>query len=204
MSLINAQALDAWPKKNRIRLINSLLGGKPVHLVGTQSTSGIPNLAVFNSACHVSSDPALIGMMSRPLTVPRDTYANIEATGVWTLNAITREIVDSAHKAGDKLPPDASEFDYCNLTPAWHEGMTAPFVAESPVSIGLQWEETVPIQCSGTVMIIGRVTHVNMPDEALLEDGSLKAETAGLLSSLGLDAYASVTEVARYTYQSSA
>lgn len=194
---------DSWqqlPSKQRIRLHNSLLGGKPVHLVGTCSASGVSNLAVFNSACHVSSDPPLIGMMCRPLTVRRDTYSNIQDTGVWTLNAIHADFVTAAHKASDKLPAELSEFDHTGLDEGWMDGFAAPYVQQAPVQIGLKLVEEVPIRCSGTVLLVGEVQWLRLPHDNVDEDGSLRADQAGVLSSLGLDAYARVSEVARFVY----
>ena len=196
---------DSWRQmehKARIRLHNSLLGAKPVHLVGTRSLAGIDNLAVFNSACHVSSDPALIGMMCRPLTVRRDTYRNIQETGVWTLNAIAREFVAAAHRAADKLPAEASEFEHSGLEVERLSGFHAPCVAASPVKIGLELVEEVPIRSSGTVLLIGEVQWLRIPRDCLAEDSSLLVDRAGLLSSLGLDGYATVSECARFPYQS--
>lgn len=194
---------DQWSaldRKRRIRLHNSLLGGKPAHLVGTVSAHGIPNLAIFNSACHVSSDPALIGIMCRPLTVRRDSYSNIQATRQWTLNAVHRDYVDRAHRAADKLPAHQSEFAHTGLTPYFQSDFDAPSVAESPVQIGLELREELVLQCSGTVMLIGEVAWLRIQNKGLAEDGSLQPGQLGVLSSLGLDAYAEVHEVARFAY----
>lgn len=199
---LDHSALSQMDAKWRIKLVNSLVGGKPVHLVGTASAEGVPNLAVFNSACHVSSEPARIGIMSRPLTVSRDTYANIKATGVWTLNAIQENWLEQAHKAADKLPSADSEFDHTGLDEHWWPGFAAPAVAQSPVRIGLKLVEELPIQCSGTVMLIGELQHLSVASELLLPDGSLDVGRAGCLSSLGLDAYAQVREAARFEYRS--
>lgn len=200
---IDAAQWKALDDKYRIRLHNSLLGGKPVHLVGTASEDGVPNLAVFNSACHVSSNPPLIGMMCRPLTVRRDTYANIKATGQWTLNAITADFVERAHRAADKLAAELSEFDHTGLTISQKPGFSAPAVAESPVQIGLELREELELKSSGTVMLIGEVAWLRLKTRGTSENGSLQADNLGVLSSLGLDAYAEVREVARFRHSSS-
>ena len=194
--------LRALERKTRIRLHNSLLGGKPAHLVGTASAAGVDNLAVFNSACHISSDPALIGMMCRPLTVRRDTYANIRETGVWTLNTIHALFVDRAHRAADKVPSAVSEFLHAGLQPGRMPGFAAPFVAESPLQVGLEYVEEVPIPSSGTVLLVGRVCWVRLREDGLTDDGSVQIDRVEALSSLGLDAYAEVREHARFPYQS--
>ncbi len=199
---ISTEELQSLDRKKRIKLHNSLLGAKPAHLIGTVSAGGVPNLAVFNSLCHISSDPPLIGMMSRPLSVPRDTYQNIQQTRQWTINAIHPQFVGQAHKAADKLPAEQSEFDHAQLTEETVAGFLAPAVAESPLQVGLRFCEEVPIPSSGTVLIIGEVMWIRVQHNGLLDDGSVDASALGLLSSLGLDAYASVTECARFPYVS--
>lgn len=197
-----AAQFRAMEAKRRIRLHNSLLGGKPVHLVGTRSAAGVPNLAVFNSACHVSSDPPLIGMMCRPTSVRRDTYENLLETGVWTLSAISADILERAHRAADKLPAEASEFEHAGLTESPWPGFAAPAVAESPLQMGFRLVEEVPIRSSGTLFLVGELQWLRMAEGGLAEDGSVLADRLGLLSSLGLDAYAEVRECARFAYPS--
>ena len=55
-----------------------------MHLIGTKGKSGCPNLAILNSIAHISSEPARIGFIMRPLTVQRDTYKNIIESNYFT------------------------------------------------------------------------------------------------------------------------
>ena len=77
----------------RVNLINSSTGYKSANLIGTKSKSGIENLAVFSSITHLGSNPAVLGFMLRPTTIPRDTYKNIKETGFFTVNHITESII---------------------------------------------------------------------------------------------------------------
>ena len=64
---------------NRYRnnLINCISGYKSANLIGTISKTGITNLAVFNSIVHLGSNPALLGFILRPTTVPRHSFSNM-------------------------------------------------------------------------------------------------------------------------------
>ena len=99
----------------KLNLINSATGYKSAQLVGTVSPEGNENLAVFSSIVHLGSKPALIGMILRPTTVPRHTYSNIKATGIFTLNAITKKQIKDAHHTSAKYPEEISEFDKTDL-----------------------------------------------------------------------------------------
>lgn len=202
MRSLSRADIQALPHHDRIRLHNSLLGGKPAHLVGTASAAGVTNLAVFNSACHVSSDPPQLAIMTRPLTVSRDTYRNIQEQGAWTLNAIRRADVAAAHRCAEKLPADQSEFDAHGFEPAWVEGFSAPFVAGSPLQIGLKLVDDIFIPSAGTRLLVGEVVCLQVDEAGLAGDGSVLVEPLDAVSSLGLDAYATVRECARFAHVS--
>ena len=95
-----------------------------------------------------------------------------------------------------------SEFDACGLTPAYHNGFSAPYVQESHLQIGLELLQEVPIEANGTVLLIGRVQHLYLPDtpDVLRPDGSLDLAAAGTVALSGLDTYYEARPVARYGY----
>lgn len=97
MKHFSQKDIDTLSKIYRLNLINSATGYKSAQLVGSVSSEGNENLAVFSSIVHLGSNPALIGMILRPTTVPRHTYANMKATGVFTLNAIHERQIGRAH-----------------------------------------------------------------------------------------------------------
>ena len=86
------ESLKTLNKIYRLNLINSITGYKPANLIGTKSKNGVTNLAIFSSVIHLGSNPALIGIVTRPNTVPRHTYKNIIDTKYFTINHISKEI----------------------------------------------------------------------------------------------------------------
>lgn len=64
-------AINAMDKRYRANLINSVTGYKSANLIGTVSQEGTENLAVFSSVTHLGSNPAMLGFIMRPITVPR-------------------------------------------------------------------------------------------------------------------------------------
>ncbi|MDG1572146.1 flavin reductase [Robiginitalea sp. M366] len=195
----NALELDALPGRYRATLINKVAGYKTAHLIGTRSPDGIENLGVFNSVVHLGANPPYLGFILRPTTVPRHTYENLKASGVYTLNGITAGIHRQAHMASGKFPPEVSEFEASSLTPWYLEGFEAPFVAESPIRIGMRFEEEHRI-CNDTRLIVGRVEHLLLPDAAVAEDGDLDLQALDAVAIGGLDSYYSGTLLGRYGY----
>ena len=54
-------------KIKRLNLINSVVGVKPVVLVGTTGQNQINNLAIFSSLVHMGSNPPLLALNFRPV-----------------------------------------------------------------------------------------------------------------------------------------
>jgi flavin reductase (DIM6/NTAB) family NADH-FMN oxidoreductase RutF len=187
-------------KLQRTNFVNSLTGFKSACLVGTRNASGNTNLAIFSSIVHLGSHPPLIGMFTRPDSVDRHTLENILETGEYTLNHLTRSITVKAHQTSARYPREVSEFDAVGLTPTYQEGFLAPFVEESVVSIGLKLVETQRIAANNTILVIGEVQHVILPEDCLGRDGFIDLELAGTLTCSGIDSYHATEQLMRLSY----
>jgi flavin reductase (DIM6/NTAB) family NADH-FMN oxidoreductase RutF len=181
----------------RMRLINGISGMKSANLVGTVDQEGRPNLALFNSVVHIGANPPYLGMIFRPLTVPRDTYANIKATGVYTLNHVHAGIREAAHRTSARFPSGVSEFDECGLTLETTPALQAPYVAESRVKIGLASAEEHALRAPGTILLVGRVLEIRLPAEILGRDGYVDLAAVGSLAMTGLEGYHEVSQPTR-------
>jgi flavin reductase (DIM6/NTAB) family NADH-FMN oxidoreductase RutF len=191
--------LAAFDKIFRLNLINSITGYKPANLIGTASAAGATNLAIFSSVIHLGSAPAVLGLVTRPATVPRHTYENIRATGCYTINHVHADFVAAAHYTSAEFEREESEFDQCGFTPVYRDEFPAPYVAESQIGLGLRLKEELPIH-NGTVLLVGTVEHVYLPQEVLRADGTLDLERAGAVCISGLDAYHRVAPLAEFAY----
>jgi flavin reductase (DIM6/NTAB) family NADH-FMN oxidoreductase RutF len=198
--IVTSDHLATMEKLTRVQFATTLPGPKPICLVGTRSSNGTSNLAPFSSVTHLGSNPVLLGMVTRPDTVDRHTLKNIIDTGQWTLNHVTADFVEQAHQCSARYPEGVSEFEATGLTEVKHPGITPPFVAESPLRIGLELEELIDITSNNTKLIVGRVTVVDLPGEEPAPDGSIDLKRLGTLASTALDTYFSLTEVARLPY----
>ncbi|MGS0728486.1 flavin oxidoreductase, partial [Shewanella sp. 0m-11] len=73
MKHIGFDDIEQMEQRVRARLINSLSGFKSANLVATISEDGHNNVAIISSCFHLGASPALMGMVIRPDSVPRDT-----------------------------------------------------------------------------------------------------------------------------------
>jgi flavin reductase (DIM6/NTAB) family NADH-FMN oxidoreductase RutF len=200
MKYISTSTLETWERFYRANFVNSLTGFKSASLIGTINKKGTTNLAIFSSLVHLGSDPALIGFINRPVKAAPHTLANIQATGVYTINHIHPSFLEAAHQTSAKYPEGVSEFDELGFTPEFHTEMQAPFVKESKIKYGLTLEEIIPIQRNGTFLVIGKLQLVKLEEHVLLPDGFLELDKASSLCSNGTDAYYTTHLIDRYEY----
>ena len=181
--------------------MNSISGYKPANLIATKSEDGIANVAVFSSVVHYGSSPAILGFVLRPTTVARNTYDNIKKTGYYTINSINENIIEDAHHTSAKYPSGISEFDKTDLTEEYKDDFYAPFVAESPLKIGLKFLEEYHIKANGTILVLGEVTDLYFKDKMLSEDGFLNLSEEKIAAINGLDTYSISGKQKRLSYQ---
>lgn len=187
-------------KEFRRNLINCLSGFKSVCLCGSINKQGITNLSVISSVIHVGANPPLIGMLMRPHTVRRDTIENIDETKTYTLNHIHPEIIAQAHQSSAKYPQDISEFEAVNLSPQFTDTMTSPYVSEALIKIGLTLEEKITLKSNATILIVGKIREIILPENIIEADGFVNLEEAKTVTVSGLDSYHVTKRVSRLPY----
>mgnify|MGYP000865020395 FL=1 len=185
----------------RINLINSCSGYKSANLIGTKSSEGISNVAIFSSVTHIGSDPALLGFFLRPTTVIRNTYDNIKETGYFTINHIHESILQDAHHTSAKYESNISEFNVTELEEDYKSGFHAPFVKNSPVQMAMTYVEEYPINANGTILLIGAIKDLYLQDNLLGQDGFVNLSEANVVAINGLDGYAMPKLKTRLDYQ---
>jgi len=200
MQSFSYDELMQWPSRYRGTLLNKVSGLKSANLIGTQSKEGHTNLAIFNSVVHIGANPPYLGFILRPTTVARHTYENIKATGLYTINQITAQMHQKAHQTSAKYERGLSEFKAAGLTEFYHRDFSAPFVAESHIKIGLQFEEEHYVKCNDTRLVIGKVEYLLLPDRSVEDDGHIALEKLDGVAIGGLDAYYSIEKLGRYAY----
>ena len=192
--------IASLPKRYRTNFVNSLSGFKSGNLIGTISPDGQENLAIFTSVVHLGANPALMGFIMRPVSVPRHTYENIMANKSFTINHVASSFYKKAHQTAARYDREVSEFTASGLTPFYSENTKAPYVKESLVKIGLSFVEALEIKANGTQMIIGAIEEVLVSPDLVLPDGYINLEKAGTVAVSCLDGYHQTEQLARLTY----
>ncbi|MFD2561081.1 flavin reductase family protein [Aquimarina rubra] len=195
------EEIEKMDRVKRLKIINAVSGIKPANLIGTIADDGKTNVAIFSSVVHLGSDPALMGFIMRPIgEVPRHTYENIMQNGQYTINHIHRSFTKKAHYTSAKLDRNDSEFKRCGLREEYISGFSAPFVKESHLKIGLQFKEAIDINLNGTILMIGEIKHLIVPEKIIGEHLDLDLSITDTVGISGLNTYYALEKIAEYPY----
>lgn len=197
---ITAEAIKAMEKQESVHLINGLGGFKSVSLIGTIDKSGNTNLAIFSSFFHIGANPPLIGMIFRPSPPERDTLSNILDTGFYTVNHINESIYKQAHQTSARYDATISEFEVTDLTKEYKNNFFAPFVSESNIQLGVEFKEKIDISINNTILVIGEIVQIYIPENCLCQDGFIDLEKANTITCSGLDSYHKTIKLDRLSY----
>lgn len=200
MIRVNSSDLNALDRFKRANLINCLSGTKPAVLVGTRSAKGVDNLALFSNLFHLGADPAMIGLVQRPLTDLSHTYKNMVDTGWFTVNHFGQGLVKRAHHTSAKFSDGISEFVACGIDSEFFSGIPAPFVRESRVRFSARFIRDIAIEENNTRIVIAQVDAVFIDDGLLLSDGNIAFSEDVGVAAVGLESYYSVGLLSRFEY----
>lgn len=190
MKSYSSHDLSKLSKVERLNLVNSCTGYKSANLIGSISADGKSNVAVFSSVTHLGSNPALLGFILRPTTVPRDTYKNLRENGYCTVNHITAAQFEDAHHTSSSYDYGISEFEQTGLEPEFREGIAVPFVKNSPVQLLCKYLNEYHIHENDTLHIILQIEGIWVNETLLTPDHWIRLDLADVVCINGLDGYA--------------
>ena len=200
MKHISKDDISQMEKIERLNLINSCTGYKSANLLATKSLNGKSNVAIFSSVTHLGSNPAMIGFITRPTTVPRDTYKNIRETGYFTVNHITVDMIEDAHHTSANYDLGISEFDKTNLEEEYKLDIEIPFVQGSPVQLYCKYVNEYYIKENDTIHVIASIENIFFNEELEHKDGWLQIDRGNVVALNGLDGYCLPKLVDRFHY----
>ena len=200
MKHISRDDISQMEKIERLNLINSCTGYKSANLLATKSVDGNSNVAIFSSVTHLGSNPAMIGFIMRPTTVPRDTYKNIKETGFFTVNHITANMIEDAHHTSANYELGISEFDKTNLEEEYKNDIKIPFVKGSPVQLYCKYVNEYYIKENDTIHVIASIENLFFEEELEHKDGWLQIDKGNVVALNGLDGYCLPKLLDRFQY----
>lgn len=160
-------AVDDLTENQAYKLGSSLVVPRPIGWIGTRGESGVSNLAPYSFFNMVSSYPPTFVVGPR-VTDRRDTLANIEATGEFTVNIVNEQTLLAMNESASALPADQSEFEHCGLTEVEAETINAPLVGEAIANFECTVFQLVPVGSS--MLVIGVASRIHIAERILGPD----------------------------------
>lgn len=161
---------DVRPSVFYQRMIHSIVP-RPIAWVSTRSIDGLANVAPFSYFTGVGSRPPslLFCPANNRHGESKDTLRNIEQTNEFAVNIATFDLAEKMNASAAGLPPDESEFDFCNLTAVDSFKIGAPRVLESPVQFECRTLQVLNIGegPGGANIVIGEVVYMHIDDSVV-------------------------------------
>lgn len=143
---------------------------RPIALVSTVSEDGLVNLAPFSFFNAVSSSPPtiVVAIARSAGWKPKDTLANIEATGEFVVAVVVDDIAEAMNKTAAEYPADVDEFKIAGLTSTPSDLVKAPLVSESPVNMECRLSQVVQIgEENGHALVIAEIAMLHIRDDII-------------------------------------
>lgn len=179
---------DALDPRELYTLLTSLVVPRPIAWISTLGTNGVRNLAPHSYYNIVSSAPPIVHFTS---SGAKDTLANVQATGEFVVNVVSRDLLAEMNATAAGLPPDEDEFRWADLEAVDSETVAPPRVARARAALECRRRQVLAMG-NGT-MVFGDVTRV-VVDDAVWRDGRVDHTLLEPVGRLAGAAYALLTD----------
>ncbi len=154
--------------RERYKLLIGTVIPRPIALITTLSADGIPNAGSFSFFNILTHDPAImaVGIEYRPDGTPKDTAANILATGEFTVHIADHALVEQMEICSIKFAPEVDELAVAGLETAPGETVRSPRILAAPAAFECRLVQTVPVT-PARVIVLGEVQRMFLRESLL-------------------------------------
>ena len=174
----------------------AIVAPRPIGWIGSKGRDGSLNLSPYSFFNAVSDRPKLVMFSSAGR---KDSVRNVEETGVFTANLVSRHIVEKMNHSSVAVPYGVNEFELAGLTAKPGELIDAPYVAEAFAVLECRVTEILQPkglngEVSENIMVIGQVVGIHI-DETIIRDGRLDMALARPVARMGYMDYSEGSDV---------
>jgi flavin reductase (DIM6/NTAB) family NADH-FMN oxidoreductase RutF len=179
------------PPANTYKLLIGAVVPRPIAFVSTLSPEGVPNLAPFSFFNVICANPPVVSFACGMRLPPKDTLANVRATGEFVVNIVTEEIAERMNVCSGEYGADVNEFQVSGLTPVPSELVKPASVLESPMNMECKLLQIVDVSTRpmGGSLVIGEVVRFHV-DRALFDNFRIDPDKLHAIGRMGGNGYA--------------
>lgn len=155
---------------------STLLSPAPAVLVSC-GTLERPNVLTVAWTGIANSRPAMTYVSIRP---QRHSHAMIESTGEFAINLTTPQMVRAADLCGMRTGAKLDKFRAAKLTPVPASKISAPILAESPVSLECRVKQV--LRLGSHDMFLAEIVAVDVEESCIDEKGRLSFKKCGIMA----------------------
>jgi flavin reductase (DIM6/NTAB) family NADH-FMN oxidoreductase RutF len=175
----------------------AIVAPRPIGWLSTVDPDGRVNLAPYSFYNAFCEAPPIVGFSSGG---PKDSQRNIEATGEFVANLVTRKHARAMNLTSAPFPPGVSEMERAGLAAAPSRLVRPPRVADAPAALECKVLLVLPLKDlagrpTGSTLLLGQVVGVHI-NPAYLKGGLFDLVAAGTIARCGYRSdYAEVTSL---------
>ncbi|ASW06667.1 MULTISPECIES: flavin reductase family protein [unclassified Rhizobium] len=174
----------------------AIVAPRPIGWIGSKGRDGSLNLSPYSFFNAISDRPKLVMFSSAGR---KDSVRNVEETGVFTANLVSRHIVEKMNHSSIAVPYGINEFELAGLTAKPGKLVDAPYVAEAFAVLECRVTEILQPkgldgEVSENIMVIGQVVGIHI-DETIIRDGRLDMALARPIARMGYMDYSEGSDV---------
>lgn len=149
----------------------------PAVMISCQEKGKRPNIITVAWAGTICSDPVMVSISVRKERFSHDIIKN---SGEFVINLVTEELAYATDYCGVKSGKNTDKFKDMKLTPISIEGVSAPAIAESPLSLACKVKEIKELGSHD--MFIAEVVGVTVDDKYMNKNGKFELNSSKLVT----------------------
>jgi flavin reductase (DIM6/NTAB) family NADH-FMN oxidoreductase RutF len=157
----------------------AIVAPRPIGWISTLDAQGRVNLAPYSFYNAFGGNPPIVGFCSEG---HKDSISNIEATGEFVANMVTKPLAEAMNRTAATVPHDVNEMSLAGLEPAPCRIVSPPRVAAAAAALECKLLQIVRIHdLEGRplelYLALGQVVGVHI-DSQFLKDGAFDLAAA--------------------------
>jgi flavin reductase (DIM6/NTAB) family NADH-FMN oxidoreductase RutF len=149
----------------------------PAVMVSLARPDEKPNIITVAWAGTVNSDPPMLSISVRK---ERYSHAILCETKEFVVNLVNGPLARACDFCGVRSGRDVDKFAQMNLTPISVEGVAAPAIAQSPLSLACRVTQVIPLGSHD--LFLAKIVSVTVDERYMDEKGTLHLNDAGLVA----------------------
>ncbi|MFC7062889.1 flavin reductase family protein [Halobacillus seohaensis] len=157
---------EDFTSHNMSKLVKGAVVPRPIAWVSTVDGKGIRNLAPFSFFTVASMEPITLCISIGGSDKEKDTLRNIRETEQFVINVVSESLANQMHESSKSYDHEVNEFEKSGTTASDSVIVTAPRVAEAPVTFECELDQVIEVGSSH--LILGKVVCYHIKDGLIM------------------------------------